>query len=73
MGGTIKISCLPQSALVSIFTLSGEYVVQVEENGGLATWNGKNSKGVLVSPGIYYYVIQLDGQVLKVGKFIVLQ
>ena len=68
---TLKFSCLPQAAFVSIYTLSGEWVAKVEELGGLASWNGKNHNGFQVSFGIYYYVIQQGGQVLKVGKLLV--
>jgi hypothetical protein len=69
----LKISCLPPTATVSIYTLSGEWVAKFQEIGGLASWDGKNHKGLLVSSGIYYYVIQLGGQVHKVGKLLVIQ
>jgi hypothetical protein len=56
---------------VWIYTLTGELVSKAESSGGFATWNGKNRNGVQVSTGIYYYVIQKGGQVLKVGKLLV--
>jgi hypothetical protein len=70
-GGTLKISCLPPTATVSIYTLSGEWVTKLEAIGGLASWDGKNHNGFQVSIGIYYYVILQGGQALKVDKLIV--
>ncbi len=70
VGGVLKISCLPAGAAVAFYTLSGEWVRQVEETNGMATWNGKNQNGAAVSAGVYFYVIQLNGQVFQTGKII---
>jgi hypothetical protein len=62
---------MPTGGSFSIYTLSGEWVGRAEETNGMSFWDGRNQKGVFVSPGIYYYVIQQTGQVLKEGKIIV--
>ena len=72
MGGVLKVSCLPAGATVDFYTVSGEKVIRVEEQGGLATWNGRNLYGTQVSSGIYFYVILSGGSVLQEGKIIFL-
>jgi hypothetical protein len=56
---------------VDFFTLSGERVREVQEIGGMAYWDGRNEARLFVSPGVYFYVIQANGQVLEEGKIIV--
>ncbi len=69
--GTLKVGCLPPRGKVSIYTVSGELVQQVFEEEGEAQWNGKNRNGALVSPGIYFYIVQSSGgTVLQTGKFL---
>ncbi len=71
-GGFLKVDCLPPRAVVSLYTVSGELVRILYENGGLAQWDGHNQSSAWVSPGIYYYVIQQDTRVLGTGKFLVI-
>ncbi len=71
VGGVFKVSCMPPGAIVSIYTLSGEYVNQAGESRGLVIWDGRNKYGSYVSAGIYYYVAQQGGRTLKTGKFLV--
>ncbi|HEY5038399.1 MAG TPA: SBBP repeat-containing protein, partial [bacterium] len=71
VGGLLKMSCVPAGATVSFFTVSGELVKQVQENGGMAIWDGRNQFGTRVSSGIYNYVIQQGAQVFQAGKFLV--
>jgi hypothetical protein len=68
--GTLKVSCLPQGAIVSIYTVSGELVQQVPESGGVAQWNGRNRFGSPASGGIYFYTVQSGNQTLQAGKFL---
>ncbi len=72
IGGTMKMSCLPAGTTVSFYTVSGELVRTVPENGGMSLWDGHNQSGAWVSPGVYYYVIQKGNQVLATGKFLVI-
>jgi hypothetical protein len=37
----------------------------------MALWNGLNRFGSPVSPGVYFYAIQSNGQTLGTGKFLV--
>ncbi len=67
----LKVDCLPDNSTVSFYTVSGELVASVGEVGGRVEWKGKNQTGAWVSPGVYYYMIQLGSQVLGKGKFLV--
>jgi hypothetical protein len=69
--GVLKISCLPDGTSVDFYTLSGERVKRVDSMEQWASWDGRNENGVLVSSGIYYYVIQQGKQVLQAGKLLV--
>jgi hypothetical protein len=68
----LKIDCLQQGCTVSFYTLAAELVATVPESDGIAQWNGKNSYGVPVSTGAYFYVIQQGKQVLQTGKLLVI-
>ena len=69
--GWLKVDCLPSGAVVSFYTVSGEWVQKVHESEGLALWDGRNRFGIAVSPGIYFYVVEMGSNVLKRGKFLV--
>ena len=73
VNGTLKFSCLPDGSTVEIYTLSGELVCRVTPVAQLAQWDGRNLNGVLVSSGIYYYVVRQGSSALAEGKFLVLQ
>ena len=62
---------MPPGAVVSFYTLTGEFVNQATEKGGVALWDGRNKNGVFVSPGIYYFVAASGGQTVRKGKFLV--
>lgn len=70
--GTLHFDCLPPNAVVDFYTISGESVQQVSEEGGAAAWNGRNRNGTPVSGGIYFYAVQQGGRVLGKGKFLIL-
>ncbi len=69
--GTLKVGCMPQGSRVSFYTVSGELVRILHENGGITQWDGRNLFGARTSSGVYYYVIQQGTQVLGMGKFLV--
>ena len=70
-GGVLKVSCVPLGGTVSFFTLSGELVRRIQEVGQMALWDGQNRNGILVSTGVYFYVIQQGAKVIQTGKLIV--
>ena len=78
MDKVLKVGCVPDGAKVTIYTLSGEKVIELTSptrNYSMdrtETWNGQNEKRLPVSSGIYYYVIQKDDRVLNRGKILVL-
>ncbi len=72
-GQSLKISCLPEyNAQFSVYTVSGEWVNTLSPAGDPTEWNGKNHGGVLVSPGIYYYVVVGGQKALARGKLLVI-
>jgi hypothetical protein len=76
VGGVLKAYQVPAGGTMSIYTISGEIVVNppLQPDGtGLITWNGKNSNGVPVSSGIYYYLIKEGSKTLASGKILLLR
>lgn len=51
--GDITITGLMENTLVKITDISGNLVYETFSVGGMATWNGKNSKGQRASTGVY--------------------
>jgi len=70
MNHSLKLDCLPPNAKVSFFTLAGELVVTQSVPGGFWEWKGTNKNGVPVAPGVYFYVIQRQEEVLDRGKIL---
>lgn len=67
----VKITFIPQNSQpkVYIYNIAGELVRTLEEGKGIvdtgqgymeASWDGKNKKGLLVSSGIYLYVVKCN-------------
>jgi len=71
VGGVLKVSCVLSGGTVTFFTLSGEVVRKIQEVNGMVLWDGRNEYGVLVSTGIYFYVIQQGEKVIQSGKLVV--
>jgi hypothetical protein len=67
----LKMDCIPDNAEVDFYTVSGELVQKVYGTGGGATWDGKNQAQAPVAPGVYFYAVQNNHQVLGTGKFLV--
>jgi len=59
-------------SLIIITTLSGEFVVSKNVSMIREEWDGKNSRGMAVSPGIYYYIINnMQTNQKSVGKIFI--
>jgi hypothetical protein len=65
---------MAEQATLRIFTASGREVRRLEETDGdgVLRWDGKNSSGESVSPGVYLYHVQSPGAEKK-GKVMVLR
>jgi hypothetical protein len=71
--GFFKIGCLQPNDMVSLFTLSGELIQKVTVSSGEYDWSGFNTQESPVAPGIYFYVVQRNGRVVKRDKFILMR
>ncbi len=71
--GFFKIGCLQPNDTVSLYTLSGELVQRTTVSGWEYDWNGLNSQSSPVASGIYFYVVQRNGSVVKRDKFILMR
>ncbi len=58
---------IPDELLVKIYSLAGELVYEYEETtiDGTVTWDAKNDSGNLCAPGIYFCVIDADGDKIR--------
>ncbi|MBK8574430.1 MAG: T9SS type A sorting domain-containing protein [Elusimicrobia bacterium] len=70
----ITFANLAERATVRVFTSSGREVRSLEETDGdgLLQWDGKNSSGNSVEPGVYVYHVESPGAEKK-GKVMVLR
>lgn len=64
-----------RAATVRLYSLAGELVAilrapEVQAEAGLATWNGRNGTGYLVTSGVYLFVV--TGSRNWVGKLTIL-
>ncbi len=66
----LKFKNLPAGVGVQIFTLSGELVRELGEENGMAFWDGRNTHGNMVAVGTYYYVVGVDGRVIKRDRIV---
>jgi len=71
VGGVMKASVAPVGSTMSLFTVSGEKVNTLQEEGGMIRWDGRNAQGQMVADGTYYYVVKNVGKVYASGKVIV--
>jgi hypothetical protein len=74
--GLFRAYMVPPNATMSIYTISGELVIKLGQDPdypGYIDWNGENKKGIPVSGGVYYYVIQNNNSNLLSGKVLVLR
>ncbi len=70
--GTVAISELGTNAKVKIIDMAGQLVYETTANGGMATWNGRGTKGEKITPGVYVVLTSKeDGEVAVSGKLFV--
>jgi hypothetical protein len=70
----LKVYQAPLQSHLFIYTVSGELVIRVDpDNTGLIRWDGHNKFGILVSGGIYYYVLQSGSDNLLSGTLLIVR
>jgi hypothetical protein len=53
---------------ISFYRLEGQHVATLRGNGRLYAWNGRDDRGHPQPPGIYLWVVRIDGDVYKHGS-----
>ena len=74
-GKKLMFNHLPNQCKISIFTMAGDHVADVDHsnNLGYEYWNMRSYNDQFIAYGLYVYVVSLpDGQ-KKVGKFLVIK
>ena len=72
--GRVKFVGMPVGSIFTMYTLSGEHVRTLTAQGGINYWDGTNSSGAKVSPGVYLYVAKLnDDKGVYCGKIFVIR
>lgn len=75
-GNRIRFTNLPQQCSINIYTISGEFVKNINHDDsfkGSSFWDLKNSSGRTVAPGLYIYTLETSNGLTKVGKFAVVR
>ncbi len=74
-GKKLMFTHLPNSCAITVFTVAGDRVAQINHNGntGYEFWDMRTSNDQYIAYGLYIYVVSLpDGQ-KQVGKFLVIK
>jgi len=61
----------PHNILVSIYDINGDLVIKKTGNGFPFIWNGRNSSGRFVKPGLYILKVEVDDISGDYGKKII--
>ena len=70
----LKFANLPRDTMISIYTLNGEQLVSFKAISAYVKWDGKNSYGYMVAPGIYFYILKYNnGKTVMTGKIFVVK
>lgn len=72
----IRFTRLPEICTISIFTISGEKVRELEHNNstdGNLWWDLRSYNNQEIAPGLYIYVVQTPGGDKKIDKFAVVR
>lgn len=72
---SLKFMYLPETCDITIFTVSGTKVKEINhDNGtGIENWNITNTFGQQISYGVYYYIITTPGGDQATGKFAIIR
>lgn len=71
--GPVSITCSVTDAEVRITNVSGQLVRKLEATGGQAVWDGRDTAGNKLTPGIYLAMVaDVDGQSAGIAKFAVI-
>jgi hypothetical protein len=68
--GTVKFEGVPPGGTLRLYTSSGQKVWSTVSSGGLIEWNGRNSAGSRVVPGVYWWIVESQGSKQR-GKLVV--
>ena len=71
----LKVYQVPNKYHLYIYTVSGELVDQLhtDKQTGFNHLEGTNKFGILVSPGIYYYIVQSGKNTLLSGTLLIVR
>lgn len=73
----LKFMNLPASVMttINIYTLAGDHIVTLENQPGddILIWDMRNKYEQEIMSGIYYYVVESEGDNIKIDKFVVLK
>ena len=71
----IRFTRLPLNCKLSIYTISGELVKNINQDsnfGGNVAWDLKNEAGQEVAPGLYIYIVETADS-KKIDKFAIIR
>jgi len=72
--GTLKFANVPPNSLIVIYTLSGEFVVNLRQPTVKYEWDMKNADNAPVSPGVYYYIVRnMHSRQTQMGKLFIMK
>jgi len=72
----IRFTRLPEKCTITIFTVSGEKVRELDHNNasdGNAWWDLRSYNNQEIAPGLYIYVVDTPGGKSKMGKFAIVR
>ena len=77
-GNRLIFNKLPKECKISIFTITGELVEEINHGGesnldGVHEWDLKNKNGDMVVPGMYIFVIEAGDLDPRLGKFVIIK
>lgn len=70
----IKFNNLPSKCTITIFTMDGDQVIQLdhESNSGTVTWNMRSGGNREIAPGVYFYLVK-TATAEHLGRFAVIK
>jgi len=72
----IRFTRLPETCTITIFTVSGEKVRELDHNSsvdGNTWWDLRSYNNQEIAPGLYIYVVETPGGESKIGKFAIVR